>query len=224
MNNQFTDLQLGQVNLLNSVKSTVSSHTDETKQVLQLGSDLAERVDKMSEGLTMIGDDLRGASTAMNQSTENLNQMGSKTQVATTHLSAVLDKAIETTEKFVASSQGLTTRISESLTFLENFDGSIKTTTDGIESVATTVKESLGQLRSTQVEFLEKQKEQIQGLAKDLQDTLDNYAGQVEGQTIQRLNTWNEQTREFLESMTNAVHVINDTVNELEDKFPPSAT
>lgn len=224
MNNQFTDLQLGQVNLLNSVKSTVSSHTDETKQVLQLGSDLAERVDKMSEGLTTIGDDLRGASAAMNQSAENLNQMGSKTQVATTHLSAVLDKAIETTEKFVASSQGLTTRISESLAFLENFDGSIKTTTDGIESVATTVQESLGQLRSTQVEFLEKQKEQIQGLAKDLQDALDNYAGQVEGQTVQRLNTWNEQTREYLESMTNAVHVINDTVNELEDKLPPSAT
>lgn len=222
MNNQFTDLQLGQVNLLNSVRSTVSSHTDETKQVLQLGSDLAERVDRMSAGLTTIGDDLRGASASMNQSAEHLNQMGSKTQVATTHLSTVLDKAINTTEQFIASSQGLTTRISESLAFLENFDGSIKTTTVGIEKVATTVREGLEQLQATQSEFLVKLKEQVLGIAQNLQDALDSYAGQVEGQTVQRLNTWNEQTREFLESMTSAVQVINDTVNELEDKLPPS--
>ena len=160
----------------------------------------------------------------MEASSQNLNQLGDKTKNATDHLSGVLDKAVTTTEQFVAESKGLTTRISESLVFLEKFDGSIASSTEGVQNVASTVQEGLVQLRSTQVEFLNKQKEQVEAMAKGLQEMLDNYAGQVQGQTVERLNTWNEQTLEFLEAMTGAVHVINDTVNDLEDRIPPSAT
>ncbi len=56
----------------------------------------------------------------------------------------------------------------------------------------------------------------------DLEDQISGllieYSEKVNGQTTERLNTWNEQTSTYITSMTDAVRVLQVVVDEIETK------
>ena len=59
----------------------------------------------------------------------------------------------------------------------------------------------------------------IEALNAEMSKLLVDYSKQVQSQTNDRLNEWNNQTREYTTNMVNAVKALSDTVDELETKI-----
>lgn len=47
---------------------------------------------------------------------------------------------------------------------------------------------------------------------------LSDYSERVQSQTVSRLNTWNEQTNNYISAMTDAVHTLSGVVDEIDGK------
>jgi len=59
----------------------------------------------------------------------------------------------------------------------------------------------------------------IESMQQQTTDLLTEYANRVNEQTIDRMNTWNEQTSEYISQMTSAVQVLNGIVDDIETKL-----
>ena len=58
-----------------------------------------------------------------------------------------------------------------------------------------------------------------EALNAEMSKLLVDYSKQVQSQTNDRLNEWNNQTREYTTNMVNAVKALSDTVDEIETKI-----
>jgi methyl-accepting chemotaxis protein len=59
----------------------------------------------------------------------------------------------------------------------------------------------------------------VQTLSQKIAELLDDYSERVKNQTVQRMTTWNEQTNQYISSMTDAVRALNDVVDEIDGKI-----
>ncbi len=88
------------------------------------------------------------------------------------------------------------------------------------DSLANTVNladTAFGKLEASQREYLESLDDEMQAFSERVQQMLVEYTERVNGQTIERLNTWNEQTQKFTSTMVDAVNTVNEVANQLED-------
>lgn len=58
----------------------------------------------------------------------------------------------------------------------------------------------------------------VEALESQVAELLKEYAERVQSQTINRLNTWNEQTNNYISSMTDAVRTLSSVVDEMDGK------
>lgn len=61
-------------------------------------------------------------------------------------------------------------------------------------------------------------REHIAAVENQVAQLLTEYSERVQSQTVTRLNTWNEQTNNYISSMTDAVRTLSGVVDEIDDK------
>ena len=218
MEAQITDMRASQIGVMDSVKSTVTHHADETRRILVLGDELAKRVSDMGEELTRIGAELKESTTALQVATVNLDSVGGRMESATQHFTEVMIKAVETTTSYVEENKNLSEVISQSLNFLGAFEERTQGINKAVEGVAATVTQGLNQLHTEQAEFLAGMKNNLTSIQQQIGELMTEYGERVSGQTIERLTEWNDQTREFSVAMVSAVQAIRDVVEDIEDR------
>ena len=218
METQITAMRNSQSGVMDSVRSTVTHHAEETRRILALGDELAKRVSDMSEDLMKISVDLKESTTALQAATINIDSVGERMESATHHFTEVMTKAVETTSSYIEENKTLSEVISQSLDFLGKFEERTQGLNTAVENVAATVTQGLKQLHSEQAEFLTGMKNNLTSIQQQIGEMMTEYGERVSGQTVERLTEWNDQTREFTVAMVGAVQAIRDVVADIEDR------
>ena len=217
MDEQLGSMQASQSQLLERVSGTVSTHVQETGRLVTQGETLASKIHEMGESLATIGEDLRGSSDSMRQGAALLDRTSRQIQSALDKFSSVLSDSTESTRAYVEQTRSLQAVIEESLSFLGEFDGRTQQTTRLLQNLATTVDSGLKRLEGNQEKFLSGMQGNLEAVQKQVADLLRDYGDQVNAQTAERLDVWNQQTREFSQQMVNAVNAMHETLSEVED-------
>lgn len=217
MEEQLASMRDNQSQLLERVSGTVQTHVQETGRLVTQGETLASKIHDMGESLASIGEDLRGSSDSMRQSAALLDRTTKQIQTALEQFSGVLAASTRSTQAYVDETRNLVSVINESLAFLGEFEGRTKQTTESLRTVVATVETGLQRLEQNQEKFLAGMQANLEGVQNHVAELLKDYGDQVQAQTVQRMDTWNQQTREFSQQMVNAVNSMHETLSEVED-------
>ena len=217
MEDQLGSMRDTQSLLLEKVSGTVQTHVQETSRLVNQGETLASKISDMGESLASIGEDLRGSSDSMRQSAALLDRTTKQIQVALQQFSDVLSASTRSTQTYVDETRNLVTVINDALSFLGEFEGQTQKTNESLRAIVGTVDTGLKRLEQNQERFLVGMQGNLEAVQKQVAELLKDYGDQVQAQTIERMDTWNQQTREFSQQMVNAVNSMHETLSEVED-------
>jgi predicted phage gp36 major capsid-like protein len=103
------------------------------------------------------------------------------------------------------------------------------TTADKFGETAQLAQTGFNEMKEHQTEFIaniessfeslgENLKKQVSDIEKQTNEWLRSYSSEVNTQLKERMETWNDKTREFSDQMVRTVQGISDLVDELERK------
>ena len=74
-------------------------------------------------------------------------------------------------------------------------------------------------MKETQENFLSGLGENLKDLQEQVAKLMHDYAISVEAQTIERMQIWNEQTKNFSDTLKDSIATMNDIISEIYDKL-----
>lgn len=214
---QISSMQRNQAEILESVSGSINTHIQETGRLVTQGDALTSRIGEMEDNLATVGETLRDSSESMKKGAALLDRTTRQIESALDHFSTTLSESTKSTQAYVDETQSLTKLINDSLLFLDEFNGKTRKTSESLGTIATTVDSGLQRLQDNQQKFLTGMQGNLEAIQRQVADLLKNYGDTVQAQTVERLDTWNQQTREFSQQMVNAVSSMHETLSEVED-------
>lgn len=177
---------------------------------------------------------MEGSSQNLESTSQQLGLLSSNTRTATTELAGalgLLNTGLAKTSEENSQLAGHLIQQSQQLKSLQ--DGLLETTSE-LKKTAESANHGFNQLEEHQKSFLtslgkefgdtlEEFTDQVQALEKQTEEWLRAYSTEVNNQTIERMQVWNEQTLSFAEEMKGAVSMISDLVDDIEQKVETRA-
>lgn len=177
---------------------------------------------------------MEGSSQNLESTSQQLGLLSSNTRTATTELAGalgLLNTGLAKTSEENSQLAGHLIQQSQQLKSLQ--DGLLETASE-LKKTAESANHGFNQLEEHQKSFLtslgkefgdtlEEFTDQVQALEKQTEEWLRAYSTEVNNQTIERMQVWNEQTLSFAEEMKGAVSMISDLVDDIEQKVETRA-
>lgn len=201
-----------------TISDTVTQHIDFSKILLQQSKDLNEQVKEVNSQLNNSTTALNEGASHLNKSSVGLGQVAEKLMNASNFLgeklSTLTTEVDRLTQEHVTAKMGLV-ELQENFGVLgERLENTAKQVSNAGESAVIQTEKML----QYQLELQQGMQLHIEQLQEKMADLLNDYSQRVQGQTVERLNEWNNQTRDFSNSMVDATKVIAEIVDEIENK------
>ena len=217
--NQLGSFQDSQESLKNGLQSTLDS---QKSQQIELAEGLTELLSKFSD-LAQVH---QTASEAMKIATSEMRQVSSETaslglsvKTASSSLGEKIEAAVNGTIQLVKENTN-TLQMSQEL--LESLTEASETIENTAELMGSAPEKAESGLDAVGVHFeavSESMKRHVAELQEQVAKLLADYGEQVKGQTVERMNTWNEQTNQYTSAMTNAVNALSSVVDDIDIKL-----
>lgn len=174
--------------LLSSL-TTASEHTSRASHDLRTAADV-------------FGERSRGIESALSSTTEHLSQVSTQQQQALQFINSYSDQ-------------------------IESIGVSLKSTSEEIRSAAEVSRMGYTNLEKHQVTFLESLENKFSDMSRTFESRVDSsnttmnkwlsdYSNQVKAQTDERMNKWNDHTRDFSSNMLDVTTALTEIVDEME--------
>lgn len=195
---------------------------------------LAEHHKQLNTHLEQAIKGMEGSSQNLESTSQQLGLLSSNTRTATTELAGalgLLNTGLAKTNDENSQLAGILTQQSQQLRSLQ--DNLLETASE-LKKAAESANHGFTKLEEHQKSFLtslgeefgdtlEEFTDQVQGLEKQTEEWLRAYSTEVNNQTIERMQVWNEQTIGFAEEMKSAVSMISNLVDDIEQKVEARA-
>ena len=191
---QHIDLQQGLDALLQSMREVTSAQRDVAGSLQQSST----KMDSTSNQLGLLSANLK----------QTADEMGTRLQGAVELISRVTQEQNNTIDQFLSLINEMEQIREKMLASVETLNIAAEKADHGLTSVSQHF-DTLGASLNKHIESMQQQ----------TTDLLTEYANRVNEQTIDRMNTWNEQTSEYISQMTSAVQVLNGIVDDIETKL-----
>lgn len=215
LSDQVEGFKQTQADLTKGIESMISLQYDESELIRQGLSELLERFQQVAEANRTAGKELNDSTKQMQGVSNQLGLFAVTLKQITEKLSADIGKAAELTADLSEENYMVSKDMQKTL---DGYQALIKTMDDVVtrlHGATESAERGFGHLD----EFKESMKSHAEELDEHIRRLLINYADQVRSQTIERLNTWNEQTNDYISLMTSAMRVLNDVVDGIENKI-----
>ncbi|WP_144268366.1 anti-phage ZorAB system protein ZorA [Desulfovibrio sp. An276] len=201
-----------------TMTTMIEGHVKSTQSLLEQGSTLQKNINNDQNALTVLGHslesstrDLVNAGTSLQKFSENINKSIEKS-AETVNITADLYRSLDashrsTTEELHNVLDGLSAVNQGLVIVTSNMKNSVQVAAISYESLAKHYQELQNALRAHIYE--------LDNLVKEL---MKNYGIQVQSQMNERMREWNNQTKNFCQSMINAVQTINEIVDAMDMK------
>jgi archaellum component FlaC len=88
-----------------------------------------------------------------------------------------------------------------------------------MHSLITSANETFDNMNIHQEQYLAGLKQNVEDLASQMTELLEEYAAQANGQTQTHLNVWAQGTTQYASQMNSAVNALSGVVDEIEVKL-----
>lgn len=179
--------------------------------------------------LKVVADATATSSQNLSNSSNQIGVLSGNLVKATELFDTRLVETTDTIKGISAQNDALAAHVIEQAKVLRGLETSLVETTDKFGETAKLAQTGFNEMRTHQTEFLaniessfeslgESLKKQVSDIEKQTNDWLLSYSGEVNTQVTERMESWNEKTREFSDQMVRTVQGISDLVDELERK------
>jgi len=204
--------------LIQQVDMSIKHQQSSSEQILQQGKSLQQSVESSVLASAKATDSMRESATELKSAADSMNVFGSHVREAGNQLSGAVKEAAETTKDLALQNQ-LTAKRMESLrdellVETEKFN----TVVDNVSGMISTAGSTFTELKLSQKQYLDEQKNNVGELAKQMTKLLSDYAEQANGQTANHLNIWATSSTQYAESMNSAARALSSVVDEIQDK------
>lgn len=180
--------------------------------------------------------ELRTVADATATSSQNLNNSSNQIGVLSGNLVKVtelfdsrLGDMTDSIKGISAQNDALASHVIEQAKVLRSLETSLVDTVDKFGETVQLAHTGFTEMKAHQTEFIaniessfeslgESMKQQVTDIEKQTNDWLRSYSSEVNAQVKERMETWNDNTREFSDQMVRTVSSISDLVDELERK------
>jgi len=191
----------------------------------------SEKLERASEQLLS---ELRGATDALERSSAQLNSSAGSLEGVSSNLQqasntlggpvrdmtdrlASLAQEMERIEKNVGLHIQLLDEMQQKVSKAsEALGNSAELANNGFKELENHQKQFLADLKQTLGNAHQELRSQAEDFAKQMEKWLEQYANQVSSQTQDRMQEWDEQTRNFADNLSRTVTAISQVVDELE--------
>jgi len=206
-----TELTDGIGNMLQSHEMQFKEIIDGVESLLSSFNTLAVMHEESSKAMQVASSDIKASSNQFGLLSTNLKDT---TDSLSSQLEQLNEKVIQTVEE---NKNNLV--VTERLALqLENIQGGMDVTATTMNNAAEKAENGLTAVDRHFNQLMQSLDNHIKQLNKQVVDLLDEYSERVKGQTVDRMNTWNEQSASYIGAMTDAVRTINAVVDEIDGK------
>jgi len=153
---------------------------------------------------------------ALADATSNLKALGAEIGHSVGRAASSLEKSVSLAENLFAENSEVAQGLQKTLSTLQDVRTSVEKVTGGLEHAVSVSSDGLRSLAQNCRELQDTMGDQIFELEEQVADCLKKYGDHVQGQIVDRMSSWDDQTRAFCENMKNAVEAMGEVVENIE--------
>lgn len=219
LNAQVTAMQGSQSALTGSVEKLLGQQSQQNDDLhLRLG-ELLQSMRDVTAAQREVAGSIQNSSSNIDSAANQMGILSTNLREAAEAIGTRLQDAVTLIARISQEQQNSVSQFLSLINEMEQIREKMLSTSQTLNSAAEKADhgmQSIGQHFDALGETLNKHVESLQQQTTDL---LTEYANRVNEQTMDRMNTWNEQTSEYISQMTSAVQVLNGIVDDIETKL-----
>jgi hypothetical protein len=186
---------------------------------------IIDQWDNISSGFTenhclieQLSNHLLNAATHIEQSSEHLKQQGTLVSNANNTLADSLTHASNITLNLSEENKHVLEEMNHLLITIDDLRHDFKQTAVTLNEASSNSSKSVDHIVTHQTILMQGLKNHLTELETQVAHLLQQYSTQVQKQTQDRFDEWNEQTKDFSQTLIVAIKTIADVVDEIESK------
>jgi len=213
---QINDILEQQYASLEYAKESIGSQVAATKSLLEQGGALQRHVDESRGAMDSVVARMNKTGDALADATSNLKALGAEIGHSVGRAASSLEKSVSLAENLFAENSEVAQGLQKTLSTLQDVRTSVEKVTGGLEHAVSVSSDGLRSLAQNCRELQDTMGDQIFELEEQVADCLKKYGDHVQGQIVDRMSSWDDQTRAFCENMKNAVEAMGEVVENIE--------
>lgn len=218
LNDQLKGVQSTQSSLAESVESVLESQKQQSDELIASMHTLIDRFSELSGSHAQATDAMKNVASDMKGSANQLGLLSSTIKESVDLLGEDISDAVDQVKILSEQNTAITgkfdqvaTNLVEVASMVENASSQFNSAADKAENGLVSVDKHFDTLASSLRSHVQELEGQIASLLKD-------YSNQVQAQTENRMNLWNEHTNNYISTMTDAVQTLSGVVDEIDGK------
>lgn len=205
--------------LTDSMKEVLATQGKQNDELSLQLTTLVNSFERVAQAHKASSESMENASAKINSSATGFDNVATRLKAALTEFDTKLATMLINVEKVTRENSNTATLFNASTSRLETSGVFLEKTADNLSDTAHTTKATFESMQTNFNQFALQLRTHIEALNAEMSKLLVDYSKQVQSQTNDRLNEWNNQTREYTTNMVNAVKALSDTVDEIETKI-----
>ena len=205
--------------LVRQIEDCIQKQQTSSEQILQQGQSLQQSVESSVLANGKATDSMKESSSELRSAADSMHIFSSHVREAGNKLSGAVSEAVETTKDLANQNQASSERMEELRAQLLSDTSKFKDLADQINNMIISAGNTFTSLKSSQSDYLQELKRNVEQLSSQMTELLSEYAEQANAQTAEHLTVWADSTTQYAESMNNAARALSGVVDEIQDKF-----
>lgn len=205
-----------------SLEQLVQDTNNTTAKLLDQGEMLQLQAEEGQKAMDSVVARLHKAGDAMAQATDNLKTLGTEIGQSVNRAATSIDNSVALAERLFAENSTVARALDSTLQAMEQAQTAVEGVAEDLREVAHQSGVDFKNVAQHYQQLQQTMKVHVEGLDKHLTNLLNEYTALVQGQVNERMNEWNNQTREFCSSMIEAVQAIGEVVEGIETQAIPA--
>ncbi|WOX05954.1 anti-phage ZorAB system protein ZorA [Microbulbifer pacificus] len=216
---QFNRFISAQDGLTEGIQKTLDTQQAQHESISAELNDLVERFKSLAESHVAATQSMQQAASDMKGSSNQLGMLSTNLRQASDSLEEHLETSADQFERISSQNEAVLKAYEALSNKMEQVTVTMSGATDNLMSAAEMAESGLGKVQESFDTLGQSMKQHVSELQERMNRALKDYADAVQVQTSNRMSAWNEQTNNYISSMTNAVSTINELVDEIDGKL-----
>jgi len=218
LHDQLKGFQTAQERVTEGINTVLAAQKDQNVELFSGLRALVERFEQLSTSQQQAAVSMQNAATEIKAGSNQMGLLSTNLKAAIDSFGQQLSSAVESVEVTTSVNADSANLFKEVINELNSAGVTISNASNMLNEAAGKAENGLTAVDRHFQELSKSLESHLESVQKQVADLLSDYSERVQDQTVARLNTWNEQTNNYISSMTNAVSTLSGVVDEIDGK------
>lgn len=218
LNKQLKEFSASQQQVSESISGVLETQKSQTEQLLRELNVIVENFNALSQSHAFASEAMKNVSTEMKASSNQLGLLSANLKETVNGFSEKLIEALKYADEITKGNAVTADAFKIVGEELRQSSETVKSAAEAFDEAAITAESGLSSVNAHFRSLGESLKDHVNQLEEEIANLLSEYADRVQGQTRERMVTWNEQTNNYISAMTDAVRTLGSVVDEIDGK------